>query len=214
MRALTWIKASLEESSILKRELRPTGTINGPIGCVQDVRPSLLGGGCLTVFLRRKHDGEKFVLIHDMTREMNIELLKSVHFGHIACVKDDQPYVTPFIFAYQEPFIYSFATIGRKISWMRANPLVCIEVEKIVTREEWQTVVALGRYEELLDTAKFRKESEMAHDLLAKIGTWWEPSYVRTVTRDGERPLEPIWFRILIHEMSGHRGIPDYVTAR
>lgn len=149
------------------------------------------------------------MLIRDMTREMNIELLRTAHIGRIACAKDGQPYVTPFSFAYQEPFIYSFATVGRKISWMRANPLVCVEVEKIVTRQEWQTVIALGRYEELPDIPKLKREGEIAHDLLAMTAAWWEPGYVKTLTHDGERPLQPIWFRILVHEMSGHQGVSD-----
>jgi hypothetical protein len=36
--------------------------------------------------------------------------------------------------------LYSFATIGRKVEWMRANPLVCVEVDEIVSRQKWQTV--------------------------------------------------------------------------
>jgi nitroimidazol reductase NimA-like FMN-containing flavoprotein (pyridoxamine 5'-phosphate oxidase superfamily) len=34
--------------------------------------------------------------------------------------------------------IYSFATIGKKVDWMRANPVVYVKVE-IVSRKERQT---------------------------------------------------------------------------
>jgi uncharacterized protein len=150
------------------------------------------------------------VLIQDMTQEMNLNLLKGSHVGHIACAQGSQPYVTPFSFAYHERFIYSFATVGRKIEWMRANPLVCVEVEKIVSREEWQTVVIFGRFEELPKTPEFFEARLVAHAaLMAKTAIWWEPGYVKTLHQGAERPLQPIYFRILIDQISGHQGIAN-----
>lgn len=147
------------------------------------------------------------MLIQDTTPEMNISLLKSTNLGHIACAQGSQPYVTPFIYMYHENFIYSFATVGQKIEWMRANPLVCVEVEKIVSRQEWQTVVIFGRYQELPETLEFHHMRVLAHDLLAKTKVWWEPGYVRTVNLQVERPLQPVYFRISITDISGHQGM-------
>jgi uncharacterized protein len=147
------------------------------------------------------------VLIQDMTREMNINLLQGVHLCHIACAQGSQPYVIPVFFTYHDGFIYSFATVGREIEWMRANPLVCVEAEKIVSREEWQTVVIFGRYQELPEAPEFYDARVLAHDLLAKTPLWWEPGYVKTLHHGAERPLQPIYFRILIDEISGHQGI-------
>lgn len=90
---------------------------------------------------------------------------------------------------------------------MRANPLVCVEVEKITSRHDWQTVVVMGRYQELPDTPEFREKRVVAHDLLATTGIWWEPGYVKTLLQGVERPLQPIYFRILIDQISGHQGI-------
>lgn len=157
--------------------------------------------------------GRTDVLIQDMTREMSIYLLKSTHVGHLACAQGPQPYVTPFSFAYHENFIYSFATVGKKIEWMRANPLVCVEVEKIVSREEWQTVVIFGRYQELPETPEFYNERLVAHDLLARTAAWWEPGYVKTLHHGVGRPFHPIYFRILINEISGHQGIAGVPLA-
>jgi nitroimidazol reductase NimA-like FMN-containing flavoprotein (pyridoxamine 5'-phosphate oxidase superfamily) len=153
------------------------------------------------------------VLIQDMTREMSICLLKGTHVGRIACAQGSQPYVTPFSFAYHEDFIYSFSTVGKKIEWMRANPLVCVEVENIVSREEWQTIVIFGRYQELPGTSEFHDARLAAHDLLASTAVWWEPGYVKTLHQGLERPFQPIYFRILINEISGHQGIADAPPA-
>ena len=149
------------------------------------------------------------MLIQDMSRASSIVLLKSTDVGRIACARGSQPYVTLFTFAYKENFLYSFGTVGKRIEWMRTNPLVCVEVDKIVRRQEWQTVVIFGRYQELPRTKELDEVQRLAHDILAKKGNWWEPGFVKTLKDGVERPLEPIYFRITIDEISGHQAIPD-----
>ena len=109
---------------------------------------------------------------------------------------------------YYREFLYSFATVGQKIEWMRANPLVCVEVDEIISRQEWQTVVIFGRYQELPDTPEFYRTRVVAHDLLAKTAMWWEPGYAKALLHGEERQLEPIYFRISIRKISGHQGVP------
>jgi nitroimidazol reductase NimA-like FMN-containing flavoprotein (pyridoxamine 5'-phosphate oxidase superfamily) len=149
------------------------------------------------------------MLIREMTRESCVSFLKELRFGRIACAQGAQPYVTPFYFAHHGDFIYSFATVGKKISWMRANPLVCVEADKINSPQEWQTVVVFGRYEELLSAPEMLAAQVLAHDLLAKVGNWWEPGYAKTLQGGSERTLSPVYFRIAIDDISGRRGTPD-----
>lgn len=149
------------------------------------------------------------MLIREMTRESCVSLLKELTFGRIACAREAQPYVTPFYFAYHGEFIYSFATVGKKISWMRANPLVCVEVDKINGRQEWQTIVIFGRYEELPSVPEMHDARVLAHSLLATVGDWWEPGYAKTLHGRTERALEPVYFRIAIDDISGHYGSTD-----
>ena len=148
------------------------------------------------------------MLIQDMTREMSEDLLKRTHVGRLGCAQGSQPYVVPISFAYHREFLYSFATVGQKIEWMRANPLVCVEVDEIISRQEWQTVVICGRYQELPDTPELYRTRVVAHDLLAKTAMWWEPGYARALLQGEERQLEPIYFRISIRKISGHQGRP------
>jgi uncharacterized protein len=147
------------------------------------------------------------MLIHDMSRKQIIDLLRSARLGHIACAQGAQPYVTPLSFAYHGGFIYSFGTLGKRIEWMRANALVCIETEKIVSHREWQTVVIFGQYQELPKSVEFDDARQLAHDLLATTPTWWEPGYAKTLHEGMERPLVPIYFRIVIEKMSGREGV-------
>jgi nitroimidazol reductase NimA-like FMN-containing flavoprotein (pyridoxamine 5'-phosphate oxidase superfamily) len=146
------------------------------------------------------------LLIQDMSKESMMALLQRVHMGRIACVQESRPYITPFSFAYYEGCIYSFATVGKRIHWMRANPLVCVEVESILDRQHWQTIVVSGKYEELANTIEYLEQRTLAHDLLSKAAGWWEPGYVKTWHRGVDRPLETVYFRVNITELSGHEA--------
>jgi uncharacterized protein len=147
------------------------------------------------------------MLIRDMSREMSVSLLKGVHLGRIACARGSQPYVTPFSFAHHGGSLYSFANVGKKIEWMRANPLVCVEVDEIVTRREWQSVVIFGQYEELPDKPEFGEARVLAHDLLSETASWWEPSFAKSLRSGAVHASEPIYFRISIDEMSGRQAM-------
>jgi nitroimidazol reductase NimA-like FMN-containing flavoprotein (pyridoxamine 5'-phosphate oxidase superfamily) len=68
----------------------------------------------------------------------------------------------PVYFVYEKDSLYSFSTVGQKIEWMRANPLVCVEVDEVVNPQQWVSVVVFGRYEELLDAPEWQGAREVA----------------------------------------------------
>jgi len=148
------------------------------------------------------------MLIESMTRQASIDLLERTKLGRLACSHDGQPYINPISFALDADCLYCVSTIGQKIAWMRANPLVCVEAAELVSRQDWASVIVLGRYEELPDTAEYAALREHAYDLLQKNPLWWEPAYVKSV---GERARVPelTYFRIHIDQISGRRGIPE-----
>jgi len=96
---------------------------------------------------------------------------------------------------------------------MRANPLVCVEVEELADPQNWATVIVSGKYEELSDSPQYEQLRELAHDLLQRQPVWWEPGYVQTVFSEKQRPMEFMYFRVHIDQISGHRGIPDTASG-
>lgn len=114
--------------------------------------------------------------------------LAESRLGRLACAQNNQPYVVPIYFVYDQPCLYSFTTVGQKVEWMRSNPLVCLEVDEIVDSTHWMSIVAFGRYEELPDVETVLAESENgddrsslrrhAHALLQQHAEWWEPGVI------------------------------------
>jgi hypothetical protein len=124
----------------------------------------------------------------------------------LACAQGGQPYITPLFFAYHSDELYSFSTVGQKITWMRANPLVCVETDEVKSPQQWSSVIVFGRYEELLPESEYDGARTLAHSLLQQRPIWWEPGYTKTVHEGGERPLELVYFRVHIAQITGHRA--------
>lgn len=153
------------------------------------------------------------MLIREMTKGECFEALAAAGFGRLACARDNQPYVVPVYFAFDGSHVYSFSAVGRKIEWMRANPLVCLEVDDVKRQNDWTSVVVLGRYEELPDTTHFRPARLHAHELLQKRASWWQPAWVAVSHHQAPRDFTPIIYRISVEQITGHRAAPDPCEA-
>jgi uncharacterized protein len=136
------------------------------------------------------------------------EILRRVRFGRLGCARDNQPYVIPIHFAFDGDSIYGFASLGQKIDWMRANPLVCLEVDEIVDFNVWSSVVVFGSYEELTDAPECEEARRRATMLLESRGKWLEPAYAATRVRDDVAAPSYLVYRIRVDEMNGRRARP------
>lgn len=154
------------------------------------------------------------MLVKEMTLEECYRALKSTNFGRLGCAHEDQPYVVPIFFAYDGTHlygsnIYCFSTIGLKIEWMRANPLVCLEIDDVKDACDWMSVVVLGHYQELLDTAEYEVTRRHAYELLSERALWWEPAAVPGAHGEQRHSFSPIYYRVFIDHLTGHQGLPD-----
>ena len=150
------------------------------------------------------------MIIRELTRPASLDLLTRIHLGRLACARANQPYVVPIFFAYHENSLYCATTLGQKIEWMRENPLVAVEVDKIDNAEQWESVIVSGRYEEFADTPEMGDMRQLAWSLLQEASPlWWEPAYAETILRGAERPMAPLYFRIGIGRITGHRATKE-----
>ena len=135
----------------------------------------------------------------------NLECTKLVaenRLGHLECAKNGQPYVVCFTYAHADNHLYAFSMPGKKIDWMRANPLVCAQIDEHRQGREWRSVIVDGRYEELLDPVG----RDHAWSLLSKHFDWWEPGGLKPVTSEISDHSPHVFFRISIEQMSGREA--------
>jgi uncharacterized protein len=151
--------------------------------------------------------------ISELSKEQCLKFLARLGFGRLACAHDNQPYIVPIYFAYEPGYLYGFATMGRKIEWMRLNPLVCVEVDEVRSHLEWVSVLVRGRYEELPDTSGHKsKLRQKAQANLEKRSMWWQAGFAAAQTRQQPNRRSPIFYCIHIEEITGHRASPDPVA--
>ena len=154
------------------------------------------------------------MFIEELKTSECFKILTGKRFGRLACTRENQPYIVPFYFVYDEQkFLYAFSMFGQKIEWMRLNPLVCVGADDINNQFEWTSLVIFGRYEELPDTPKFEAERNYAHELLSRHAMWWQPAYVAGAHHRQRANDEPIYFRIHVEKISGYRAVSDESLA-
>ncbi len=149
------------------------------------------------------------MFIKELETSECFEILAEKRLGRLACCRENQPYIVPFHFVYDgRNSLYAFSTLGQKIEWMRTNPLVCVESDDINNQFEWTSLVLFGRYEELPETSEFEAARNQAYELLSSRAMWRQPAFATGAHRqitDGK----PIYFRIHIETITGHRTVSD-----
>jgi nitroimidazol reductase NimA-like FMN-containing flavoprotein (pyridoxamine 5'-phosphate oxidase superfamily) len=149
------------------------------------------------------------MLIEQLTREESLAFVAEKRLVRLGCAHDGQPYVMPIRIARDDARFYCFSTVGQKIEWMRANPLVCVQADEIQSLENWCSVLVFGRYAELPKTPEYEAERHHAHTLLWRDSEAWEPGYARTIVHGKTRELETVYFRIDVSDVSGRRATPE-----
>jgi nitroimidazol reductase NimA-like FMN-containing flavoprotein (pyridoxamine 5'-phosphate oxidase superfamily) len=153
------------------------------------------------------------MFIKQMFQEECFKALAHARLGRLACAKNNQPYIVPIYFAFDraasgEAYLYGFTTLGQKTEWMRVNPRVCVEIDEVKAHDHWMSLVLFGTYEELTDVGDQAPDHRRAVELLQEHARWWEPGTTNFVAKaqvDQPKPFEPIFYRIKIHEVTGHR---------
>ncbi|WP_422926634.1 pyridoxamine 5'-phosphate oxidase family protein [Singulisphaera sp. PoT] len=180
------------------------------------------------------------MLIRELSRDECLDVLSRTRMARLACVRDGQPYIVPVHLAYDSGMpdfasLYGVTTLGTKVEWMRANPRVCVEMDEITEFDEWVSVVALGRYEELEDQSRGEESLQQvlrrpmvsgseriipdsqgrsrlkAYEILQGNATpmWWEPASSAWASRSEHKSGDsyvPLYYRVCVEQISGRRA--------
>jgi nitroimidazol reductase NimA-like FMN-containing flavoprotein (pyridoxamine 5'-phosphate oxidase superfamily) len=149
--------------------------------------------------------------ITELTIDECRAILRETNLGRLACVRYSQPYVVPVYFDFHDDNLYSFATVGKKIQWMRTNPRVCVEVDDSTDQFNWTTVVVEGRYEELTKAPAHEAATKRAYTLFQNRPDWWYPAAGKTRKNRFSPERAPVIYRIVIESVSGRQAARNRV---
>ncbi len=111
------------------------------------------------------------------------QILSRVGYGHLACSRDDQPYVVPVHYAFLNGEIFIYTTEGKKFEIIQANPLVCLQVEEVTDNQHWASVIVEGVAEQITKPAEREKAVKLVvavnPTLTPAISIRWMDSWVR-----------------------------------
>jgi len=133
------------------------------------------------------------------------ELLRRQYIGRIGCHANGKTYVVPISYAYDGEFIYCHTQEGLKTKMMRENPGVCFEVDTMENRAIWKSIIAWGRFEEIVETEQRNKALKILLDrvypfIISKkmqLGPHWP------FLPDDLNHIKGVVFRIRLEEMTG-----------
>lgn len=132
-------------------------------------------------------------------------ILSSQSVCRLACTDGKKPYVTPVTYAYDGKFIYGQTQEGTKLSILRKNPNVCLQMDIMNSMNNWQSVLVYGKFEELKN-----KAADTAREyLFDKVLTLMTSSTIHNFEHEGatkvddNNRIKSIMYRIKIKEITG-----------
>jgi len=145
------------------------------------------------------------MVVQEMAEGECRSMLARTNVARLACSLANQPYIVPIRVDLEGDFLYGYATLGQKIEWMRQNPLVCLEIDELISHSNWSSVLVFGLYEELPPTSAFAAARNVAERLFQRHPMWWEPASVPLAAHEQRTRIV---FRIQIRRLTGRRATP------
>lgn len=135
-------------------------------------------------------------MITPLSPETARALLVESRVGRLGVVYEGGPYVVPVNYALEGDTVYVHSLPGRKLVAMRANPRVCLQVDKVIDPFHWSSAIAFGTYEEVTDA------DERDHAVRTLLARFPRLTPVESVpVHDGQSSV--VIFRISIHDITG-----------
>ena len=136
-------------------------------------------------------------MIKNLSEEQSREVLHRERIARLGCIADGSPYVIPVNYIFDGENAYVHSLPGRKVTAMRENPRVCLQVDEIEDEWNWKSVLAFGTYEEI--TNVFESSLAMGR-LLARFP---KLTPVESVIAEDAGAPTPIIFRIRVESVTG-----------
>ena len=121
--------------------------------------------------------------VREMGNSWARETLRRLNYAHLACSRDDEPYVVPVHYAFDGEYVFIYTTEGKKSGILDFNPKVCLQAEDVEDNEHWVSVMAFGEVERVPDDARSEALDLILNvnpTLTPAVSVRWMDSWVRT----------------------------------
>ena len=128
-------------------------------------------------------------------------LLSAARYGRLALSKDNQPYVVPMSYVYQDGKLYLHSRgMGKKVEYATNNPRVCFQID-VLEKERWSSVVVSG-ISRLSDSVEAKQKM---FDAFTKKGQGGHAG--KKFSREEMEKMPMTIWEIEILEMTGKEGV-------
>ena len=128
-------------------------------------------------------------------------LLSAARYGRLALSKDNQPYVVPMSYVYQDGKLYLHSRgMGKKVEYATNNPWVCFQID-VLEKERWSSVVVSG-ISHLSDSVEAKQKM---FDAFTKKGQGGHAG--KKFSREEMEKMPMTIWEIEILEMTGKEGV-------
>lgn len=105
-------------------------------------------------------------MLGELNKDQINNIIQSQSICRIGCVDNNRAYIVPISYFFDGEYIYAQSREGKKINLMRMNPNVCIEIDIINGSNNWQSVIAYGKFEELKGEASDNARKKLFDNVL------------------------------------------------
>lgn len=144
-------------------------------------------------------------MLGELNKTQINNVLSSQVLGRMACTDGRQPYIVPVTYTYDGEYIYGQTNEGMKLNILRKNKNVCFEVDMMTDMRNWQSVVVVGKFEELK-----KEEAAKAREILfGRVFSLMTSSTVHTHEHeatgkvDDSTRVKHVMYRIKIKKVTG-----------
>lgn len=155
-------------------------------------------------------------MFKDLNNKQIEKVISENIIGRLGCHADGEIYVVPISYAYDSKYIYFRSFEGLKLSMMRKNPKVCLQIDTIKDLANWESVIVWGTFEELtneegrslaLDKLMSRSIPKIAGEMMKFSAEWPFPAA-------NYDQVEGVVYRIRITKKSGRKEMVDIELYR
>jgi nitroimidazol reductase NimA-like FMN-containing flavoprotein (pyridoxamine 5'-phosphate oxidase superfamily) len=133
-------------------------------------------------------------------------LLRANVVGRIGCRYNDSMLIVPVTYAYDGTYVIGHTVEGLKIDLLRKNPECCFEVDSMKSLSNWQSVIAMGTFEEVsgeIAAAALKMLLARLDSMPTSETSQPQRMGLSSATRAQTQTNNPIIYRIRLKEVTG-----------